>query len=214
MGLTHPVTSKVVENDGDETFRVGTASMQGYRLNMEDASSVVLKMQNHPNTSFFGVFDGHGGGDASKFCEAEVAKRLDQLENITRENIHNTVMQVDGDFLNPDNASRQHGSTAVFAVVEKTSKQTGSENSKDSESDVKFQVTIANVGDSRCLCGKIPEFCGESVNPNSEQVLGAEYTALTEDHKPSDVGERTRISRAGGFVEMGRVVRVFLLTES
>lgn len=46
---------------GKANMRVGSASMQGYREEMEDAHATVLGMQgSNANTAFFGVFDGHG----------------------------------------------------------------------------------------------------------------------------------------------------------
>jgi hypothetical protein len=46
---------------GNANLRVGSASMQGYREEMEDAHATVLGMQgSNANTAFFGVFDGHG----------------------------------------------------------------------------------------------------------------------------------------------------------
>lgn len=32
MGLSHPVKSKVLERHGDENFKIGISSMQGFRL--------------------------------------------------------------------------------------------------------------------------------------------------------------------------------------
>lgn len=53
---------------------------------------------------------------------------------------------------------------------------------------VKNKIIIANVGDSRAvLCTK-----GDPVK-------------LSEDHKPNDEKERTRIEAAGGSVANGRV---------
>lgn len=49
-------------------------------------------------------------------------------------------------------------------------------------------IVCGNVGDSRCVLGR------------KNKVI-----ALTEDHKPSIVEEKTRIEKAGGFVRFDRV---------
>lgn len=72
MGLSHPVASKVQEKYGSIKCKIGTCSMQGFRLSMEDAHSVQVTLPNHPKTGFVGVFDGHGGDQASAFCETVI----------------------------------------------------------------------------------------------------------------------------------------------
>ena len=39
----------------------GHVTFQGWRITMEDASTVVLSIENDPKQNFFGVYDGHGG---------------------------------------------------------------------------------------------------------------------------------------------------------
>lgn len=67
------------------------------------------------------------------------------------------------------------GTTATFCLVER-----GDNN--------KFQVTVNNVGDSRIL-----------------HVRNGEILSATQDHKPSNPGEKSRIERCGGSVRMNRV---------
>lgn len=51
-----------------------------------------------------------------------------------------------------------------------------------------YKLTIANIGDSRALLGR----AGATI-------------ALTEDHKPTNIEEKSRIEAAGGFVQAARV---------
>jgi len=46
--------------------RYGASSMQGWRLNMEDAHIANAEFAN--NSALFAVFDGHGGSEVAKFC--------------------------------------------------------------------------------------------------------------------------------------------------
>ncbi len=59
--LIHDFQTFIDFFSGNANMRVGSASMQGYREEMEDAHATVLAMQgSNANTAFFGVFDGHG----------------------------------------------------------------------------------------------------------------------------------------------------------
>lgn len=88
------------------------------------------------------------------------------------------LLEVDAEFLREDNPNREHGCTAVFAFVKP---------SRDG-----YGVTVANVGDSRCVWGSI-----------DAPVPG--YYKVTEDHCPTNEVERERIIAAGGFVDQKRV---------
>jgi protein phosphatase 1G len=57
--LSTPKTDKFSEDGENDKLKLGLSSMQGWRANMEDAHSALLNLDNE--TSFFGVFDGHGG---------------------------------------------------------------------------------------------------------------------------------------------------------
>ncbi|XP_012573111.1 probable protein phosphatase 2C 60 isoform X3 [Cicer arietinum] len=64
--LSTPKTEKASEDGENDMLRFGLSSMQGWRASMEDAHAA------HPyldeSTSYFGVYDGHGGKAVSKFC--------------------------------------------------------------------------------------------------------------------------------------------------
>ncbi|XP_062217767.1 probable protein phosphatase 2C 20 [Phragmites australis] len=61
MGASNsrPVTTKFTEGGENDRIRYAASTMQGWRKNMEDASAVVPDLDHL--TSFFGVYDGHGG---------------------------------------------------------------------------------------------------------------------------------------------------------
>lgn len=59
--LTEPITTKYTENDKNQLLKVGSSSMQGWRIYMEDSHNLILALPDDPNASFFGVYDGHGG---------------------------------------------------------------------------------------------------------------------------------------------------------
>ena len=62
--LSEPETTKHTEAGEDDRFLYGVSEMQGWRLTMEDAHTHVLSLGPEVDglkTSFFAVFDGHGG---------------------------------------------------------------------------------------------------------------------------------------------------------
>ena len=61
--LSEPVTTKNSESGENEHYYYGVSSMQGWRVSMEDAHSVVLNLspQSKQAIAWFAVYDGHGG---------------------------------------------------------------------------------------------------------------------------------------------------------
>ncbi|KAH9614691.1 hypothetical protein KSS87_022839 [Heliosperma pusillum] len=64
--LSTPKTEKFSEDGENSRVRYGLSSMQGWRSTMEDAHAAFPDLD--ASTSFFGVYDGHGGKVVSKFC--------------------------------------------------------------------------------------------------------------------------------------------------
>jgi serine/threonine protein phosphatase PrpC len=176
--LSHPVCSKLLRRVGSSSYRCGAAEMQGYRINMEDAHSIQLKLNDkHPNLSYFAVFDGHSGQEASLFCSRLLHERIGELQNPEDSNqLQLAVERADAEFMRNQEV-RTHGSTACFALV------------RYSPEEPQYSITIANVGDSRAiLIGK-----------------DGKIKFSTIDHKPDDENEAQRIRSAGGSVQFGRV---------
>ncbi|CAG5074885.1 Similar to ppm-2: Probable protein phosphatase 2C T23F11.1 (Caenorhabditis elegans) [Cotesia congregata] len=59
--LSEPVTTKQSACCRDENYLVGSSSMQGWRVKMEDCHVHILSLPEDPGTAFFAVYDGHGG---------------------------------------------------------------------------------------------------------------------------------------------------------
>uniref|UniRef100_A0A0E0K271 protein-serine/threonine phosphatase n=1 Tax=Oryza punctata TaxID=4537 RepID=A0A0E0K271_ORYPU len=167
---------------------------------------VELDLDALKDTSFFGVYDGHGGAEVAMYCAkrfhvmlreeedflnnlpyaiTSVCSRLDdELEapNVWRASLHPHRSSESSDcfqFLNtgvcanmwhsPEAASYDlpsyEGSTACVVIIRGN------------------QITVGNVGDSRCVLSKN----GQAID-------------LSTDHKPNVQLERQRILRVGGQV--------------
>ena len=67
--LEKPKTEKHTKSASGNGLRYGVASMQGWRIEMEDAHTDITALnQELQEWSFFGIFDGHAGTNASLFC--------------------------------------------------------------------------------------------------------------------------------------------------
>ena len=62
--------------------------MQGWRINMEDSHTHILSLPDDPGTSFFAVYDGHGGATvaqyAGKHLHKFILKRPEYNENMEK----------------------------------------------------------------------------------------------------------------------------------
>lgn len=48
----------------------------------EDAHIVQLDIENHPGCAIFGIFDGHGGPEASNYIAERIGARIAQLPDM------------------------------------------------------------------------------------------------------------------------------------
>ncbi|XP_038076051.1 protein phosphatase 1B-like isoform X1 [Patiria miniata] len=186
--LDKPKMEKENEIGCGNGLRFALCSMQGWRVEMEDAHTAVIGLPfGLKDWSFFAVYDGHAGSKVAKYC----AKNL--LEEITSNKefkgsdkpgpgFHptedNVKMGLRTGFLNIDKKMRdilardndKSGSTAVGCIISPK------------------HIFFANCGDSRAVLSRSGGVCFS-----------------TEDHKPSKQNEKNRIEKAGGTVMIQRV---------
>eukprot|EP00803_Ostreobium_quekettii_P009888 evm.model.scf_1014.5 EVM.evm.TU.scf_1014.5 scf_1014:36945-39348(+) len=75
--LSQPITEKEVFYGAGSDVGYAGASMQGWRRHMEDAHVAATDLGDGATTvSVFGVFDGHGGSEVSRFCQKYFAAQL------------------------------------------------------------------------------------------------------------------------------------------
>jgi len=185
--LDKPKTEKYNESKVGGGLKYGLSSMQGWRIEMEDAHSAIIGIPDQKETvCWFAVFDGHAGSRVSAHCahhlldcirtNDEFTTSLQQEHSLTKEELQ---AGVEGGILRgfldldeklrkiPEVASGEDksGTTAVCSLI--TDKY----------------LIIANCGDSRAV------FC-----------TGSKPALASQDHKPSNELERERIQNAGGSV--------------
>ncbi|KAL0961055.1 hypothetical protein HGRIS_006043 [Hohenbuehelia grisea] len=171
-------TAKTSESGGNDKFLYSVSEMQGWRITMEDAHAAVLDLDKESDSrnTFFAVYDGHGGGTVAKFAGQNVHKRLLSEESYHEKQYELALKHA---FLGTDEDMRANPAhtrdPSGCTAVAALVTEDG-------------KIYVANAGDSRSVIS-----------------VKGEVKPLSYDHKPSNEGERARISGAGGFVEFGRV---------
>ncbi|XP_015607488.1 probable protein phosphatase CG10417 [Cephus cinctus] len=64
--LSEPITEKVSSDEVGKNVAFGASSMQGWRVNQEDAHNCCIEFDE--NVSLFAVYDGHGGHEVATYC--------------------------------------------------------------------------------------------------------------------------------------------------
>ncbi|XP_059485252.1 probable protein phosphatase 2C T23F11.1 isoform X2 [Neocloeon triangulifer] len=173
--LSEPVTDKESACCQNEYLKVGSSSMQGWRINMEDSHCHILSLPDDPGTVFLAVYDGHGGAKVAQYAGVNLHKFIVKQPEYQTGNIEEALRK---GFLALDQAmlaeeslrDEMAGSTAIVVLIKNDT------------------LYCANVGDSRAIA------C----------IMGKEES-LSNDHKPSYPTEKRRIRAAGGWVESNRV---------
>lgn len=209
--LEKPNTEKHSVDEASDKYAFGACEMQGWRLNMEDA--VIHNLKFDTDAVLFGVFDGHGGQEASVVVRENYERILKETEAYSKEDykqaLYDSFMQTD-EFLGSAEGKKQMKTVALANPETKSpllKMLTGGDDSKNGEerseesfmldskgctANVVFikgdEIYCANAGDSRC-------------------VLASEGKAidLSFDHKPDNEIERDRITKAGSEIVEGRV---------
>lgn len=214
--LSTPKTEKFSEDGENVRLRYGLSSMQGWRSTMEDAHAAIVDFDT--STSFFGVYDGHGGKDVAKFCAKYLHQEVRTHESYSAGDLGASLERA---FLRMDELMCGKSGWRKLAILgdkipdkveqDGSSVENGEADNRiddcvdDEESHSgylgpssgstacvaiiqKNQLVVANAGDSRCV------LCRN----------GQAYS-LSRDHKPDLEAEKERITSAGGFVRYGRV---------
>ena len=80
--LDKPKTEKYNESKSGAGLRYGLSSMQGWRIEMEDAHSAVIGIPEvGENVSWFAVFDGHAGSRVSAHCSAHLLESISSTDD-------------------------------------------------------------------------------------------------------------------------------------
>ncbi|KAH1240344.1 putative protein phosphatase 2C 60 [Glycine max] len=217
--LSTPKTEKASEDGENDKLRFGLSSMQGWRASMEDAHAA------HPyldeSTSYFGVYDGHGGKAVSKFCAKYLHQQVLKSEAYLAGDLGTSLQK---SFLRMDEMMRgQRGWRELAVLGDKIEKLSGmlegfiwsprSSEANDRVNDWAFEegphsdFTGPNSGSTACVAVIRGNKLVVANAGDSRCVLSRKGQAhnLSKDHKPELEAEKDRILKAGGFIQVGRV---------
>ena len=80
--MDKPKTEKYNESKTGAGLRYGLSSMQGWRIEMEDAHSAVIGIPEiSENISWFAVFDGHAGSRVSAHCSTHLLESISTFDD-------------------------------------------------------------------------------------------------------------------------------------
>ncbi|CAN4075801.1 unnamed protein product [Withania somnifera] len=217
--LSSPKTEKFSEDGENARVRYGLSSMQGWRATMEDAHAAITDLD--ASTSFFGVYDGHGGKVVAKFCAKFLHQQVLKHEAYLQGDIGTSVQKA---FFRMDEMMRgQRGWRELAALGDRLNKFSGmiegliwsprNGDGNGNNDDWAFEegphsdFTGPNSGCTACVViirenQLIVANAGDSRCVISRK--GQAYN-LSRDHKPDLEVERERILKAGGFIHAGRV---------
>ncbi|XP_032803939.1 protein phosphatase 1B-like isoform X1 [Petromyzon marinus] len=184
--LDKPKTEKHTTHGGGNGLRYALSSMQGWRVEMEDAHTAVVGIPRGLKTwSFFAVYDGHAGSRVATFCSEHLLEHI-----ITNEHFECKAGT------EPSSEAVEKGIQAGFLQIDEHMRTISDiKNGLDRSGSTAVAVMLSpkhlyfiNCGDSRAVLyrnGSV-HFC-------------------TEDHKPCNPAEKERIQNAGGSVMIQRV---------
>ncbi|KAM5578532.1 hypothetical protein ABKV19_008709 [Rosa sericea] len=222
--LSAPKTDKVSEDGENDRLRFGASSMQGWRSTMEDAHAAFPDLDN--STSFFGVYDGHGGKAVANFCAKYLHLQVLNQEAYLAGDLGTSLQKA---FLRMDEMMRgQRGWRELAVLGDKIDKVSGliegfifspkSVEAKrsafndqidqwSSEEGPHSDFDGPNSGSTACVAIIRNNQLVVANAGDSRCVISRKGQAypLSKDHKPDIENEKDRILKAGGFIQVGRV---------
>jgi len=172
-------------------LRFGVSSMQGWRVEMEDAHLTDIGLPGSlKDWSAFAVFDGHAGGQVSEYCAKNLIDAI--ISNDDFPSSHISAGESNAPSIEVLRAALRTGFLQIDDNLRKRPATISGEDSSGSTAVCTFvtpsHIVFANCGDSRAVLSR-----------------GGKMVSATVDHKPSNPGELTRIEKAGGSVMMQRI---------
>uniref|UniRef100_A0A8C9QYP7 Protein phosphatase 1B n=2 Tax=Scleropages formosus TaxID=113540 RepID=A0A8C9QYP7_SCLFO len=188
--LDKPKTEKHNAHGCGNGLRFGLSSMQGWRVEMEDAHTAVVGLPHGlDDWSFFAVYDGHAGSRVANYCSKHLLEHITGSEGFrgaeragpggepaveaVKSGIRAGFLKIDEymrSFSDLRNGMDRSGSTAVAVLLSPE------------------HLYFINCGDSRAVLYR-----------------GSRVCFSTLDHKPCNPREKERIQNAGGSVMIQRV---------
>ncbi|PAV64978.1 hypothetical protein WR25_19621 [Diploscapter pachys] len=125
--LSKPVTEKETESGAGNGMKWAATSMQGWRVNQEDAHNCVLDL--HDEWNLFAVYDGHGGSEVARYTADHLPDFLKQSKFWESADIAARLQEI---FIDFDDTLR---SAKVMKELKKLANETGNEEKENEGED-------------------------------------------------------------------------------
>ncbi|CAO1421169.1 unnamed protein product [Diamesa tonsa] len=127
--LSEPKTDKSSSEEENEYLKFGASSMQGWRINQEDAHNCILDFDDC--VAFFAVYDGHGGSEVAEYCASKLPNFLKETETYKAGNYELALKDA---FIGFDNTLLKEAVIAELKLLAKKNPDwSGSEEDEDDE---------------------------------------------------------------------------------
>ncbi|XP_038156091.1 protein phosphatase 1B isoform X1 [Cyprinodon tularosa] len=201
--LDKPKTEKHNSHGEGNGLRYGLSSMQGWRVEMEDAHTAVLELQTPgmADWSFFAVYDGHAGSRVANYCSKHLLEHIITASlgagGTQGSQARSDCSNVNSQALPPPDVEAVKAGirTGFLRIDEHMRSLFGLRNGTDRSGSTAVGILLSpehfffvNCGDSRAVLYRNSQVC---------------FSTL--DHKPCNPRERERIQNAGGSVMIQRV---------
>jgi protein phosphatase 1G len=209
---------------------VGIGSQQGWRKTQEDAH---VWAQLDEKTLVFGVFDGHGGGEVSKFCAEHIHVEIEKMPEYEKGEFGESLVAVfhrmDDMMQTPEGLSRLralrddpgsqmagHGDDQeeegsfdfLRSLLAQQNAQRGATEANRGQPDHMEEIQAGCTAVVALVKGN-KLYVANAGDSRAVMSRRGKAIPLSFDHKPSHPAERQRIESAGGFVSnLGGMSRV------
>ena len=193
--------------------------MQGWRKRQEDAHISALSLGDEKKIDVFGVFDGHGGKEISKFVSEHF------IDELTKNNNLNTyiIQALKETFIKMDEIMQTPKSIEEIKKYARLSKEEDDKQTKNEppnsqmallsqimgQKDPEANDIFMRTGCTACVFGvdegKKKLYFANAGDSRVVMCKKGIAEAMSEDHKPELETEKTRIYKADGWISEGRV---------
>jgi len=193
--------------------------MQGWRKRQEDAHISAISLGDKKDLDVFGVFDGHGGKEISKFVSNHFTEELKVNKNVST----NMSLALKETFIKMDEIMQTPESIEEIKKYARISKEEDDIQSKNEPQNSQMQLITQLMGqkdpDSNDIFMRTGcTACVMSIDETNKKLYFANAgdsrvvmckngiaEPQSEDHKPEMESEKKRIYKAEGWISDGRV---------
>lgn len=141
--LSDPLTTKDSAEEANDFLACGSSSMQGWRISQEDAHNCILSFDE--KTSFFAVYDGHGGSEVAQYCSLSLPAFLKKLKSYEAKDFEQALKDA---FIGFDATLLDE---KVIEELKKLSKKSNGEEAMEDDDEEEEDDNVADLCKEACM---------------------------------------------------------------